>query len=552
MVRADSANNCPSMPQMIAKPLVLIMIQALNDEPAHYIVNGRKTAKAKSLTTAQGFHKYGVDGFPVPVVLECWLEHQRQKYGQWCDSEEDCKEVQVSNLIETSACQRSFVQGPPMCRRCVARQTNCSCRFRHIRVVTKLDIVEDKKPKRTRYIIAPMFASQVDGASTSLIVKPAPVSSVTGDLAGSSSGGDAATSAEWSEFYSLYMMAPTLLKALDGIDPITVEDSSVMPLTRLNYGVLPEYGCSATPCVYRDISLGFREMCDVCATSIMSVCFTCCMCATEMCTGCFSEWDDKGADPRVSLSKATSKGAGHKTDDGSNGVRRHSYCKQMYGTGKLRLCLQSQYKKRQFIRVSQFSAADIRQVLKKAHSVVDLGDIYPEFNRIGCTGVISDTKAQEFSAKIARIEQRTREMYPHEAWELPVMYMQADELSTAEFSCLWRRGVVVVRGLLTALNSAIWQPEWWIETLGDEVVSILDCADGAKPVGGEWPLRSFYRLFDGLDKYATLFEEAEQQSQSQSLSEDDEPKTINEEWAKHKACIKGGILKLKDWPPTED
>ncbi|KAJ2064044.1 hypothetical protein GGI17_001236 [Coemansia sp. S146] len=207
-----------------------------------------------------------------------------------------------------------------------------------------------------------------------------------------------------------------------------------------------------------------------------------------MCAGCFSEWDDENSDPRVSQGKCPNRGTSLKADDGSNGARRYGYCKQFKGIGKLRLCLQSQHRKRQFVRLSQFSAADIRQVLEKVRNVIDLGDIYLKSNPISCAGVISDTTAQEFAAKFARIEQRTRETYPHETWELPVMYVQAGELSTAEFSCLWQRGVVVVvRGLLSALNSEIWQPEWWIENLGDEVVDIPDCADGAKPVGRRSP-----------------------------------------------------------------
>ncbi|KAJ2884764.1 hypothetical protein H4R27_001876 [Coemansia aciculifera] len=437
---------------------------------------------------------------------------------------------------------------------CVTRETNCGCRFHSIRVITKLDIVVDNESKLARYIVAPMFASQVDSARTPLIVKPAPDFRVIGDLAGGSRGGDAATSAEWSELYSLHMTAPTLLHALDIISPITVENDGVTPLTSLKYGVLPEYECSAVPCVYRAISPGFRQSCDMCTTSIMSVCFTCCMCATEMCAGCFSEWDDENPDPRVSQGKGPNRGTSLKADDGSNGARRYGYCKQFKGTGKLRLCLQSQHKRRQFVRLSQFSAANIRQVLEKVRNVIDLGDIYLKSNPISCAGVISDRSAQKFAAKVAQIEQRTREMYPHEDWELPVMYVQVDELSTAELSCLWQRGVVVVmRGLLSALNSEIWQPEWWIRNFGDEIVGILDCADGAKPVGGAWPLWNFYRLFDGSDKYAALLEETEQQVQvqSQSLSEDDEPETIDREWKKHRACVKGGILKLKDWPPTD-
>ncbi|KAJ2817305.1 hypothetical protein GGI24_005441, partial [Coemansia furcata] len=50
--------------------------------------------------------------------------------------------------------------------------------------------------------------------------------------------------------------------------------------------------------------------------------------------------------------------------------------------------------------------------------------------------------------------------------------------------------------------------------------------------------------------YASLFDDAEQLSQSSSQSGNDEP--VDERWAEHKACVEGGILKLKDWPPTDD
>ncbi|KAJ2582035.1 nuclear pore complex subunit, partial [Coemansia sp. RSA 1836] len=243
----------------------------------------------------------------------------------------------------------------------------------------------------------------------------------------------------------------------------------------------------------------------------------------------------------------------------------YNHCKKFNGTSELSLSLQAQHRKRQFIRVSQFTAADIRQVVEKARGVVDLGSIYPELSQISSAGMISDTAAQAFTAKVARIEQRTRDMYPHAAWELPVIYVAADELSTAEFSCLWRQGiVVVVRGLLSALNGAIWQPEWWIKHFGDEKVSILDCARKAEPVGGgEWPLRNFYRLFDGSDKYAALFDTPDDDSSSEHQlhsekegdNNDDRGRAADRaarEWREHKACVARGILKLKDWPPTDD
>ncbi|KAJ2731140.1 hypothetical protein IW152_004764 [Coemansia sp. BCRC 34962] len=526
--RLDSPRNCPSIAELAAVPFLPIIFRARSDEPAHYVVDCRRVPGAKLLGQAQSFQEYGVDGYPVPVVPDRWLRHQLRKYRRWLGSEE----VQVVNLVDDRTCQRSFVFGPPMCCGCVSRQTDCPCRFRGIRVVAELTVATSSNPKLHRYIVAPMFESQVDSALMSLVVKPAPISLFEDSAVGRSGG--AFTPEEWQEFYPLLMTAPALLQALDALSAITMEHSSATPDDSLEYGVLPGYGCSAMPCVYRTITPGSRQSCDVCGTSILSVCFTCCLCATEMCVGCFVEWDDTSANQRVSLGKGTYPSAHLDPDDASSWAKRYKYCKKFNGTGKLSLRLQSQHVRRQFFRTSQFTAADIRQVLGKVQGVIDLGAIYPDFSRVSCAGVISDTVAQAFERKIAFIEERTRRTYPHTAWEMPAVYVEAGELSTAEFSVLWRRGVViVVRGLLAVLNSEIWQPEWWIREFGDEMVSILDCANGAEPVGGDWPLRSFYRLFDGTDKYKAMFK-----------------KDAN--WAEHRACVRRGILKLKDWPPTED
>ncbi|KAJ1958633.1 hypothetical protein EC988_000184, partial [Linderina pennispora] len=100
------------------------------------------------------------------------------------------------------------------------------------------------------------------------------------------------------------------------------------------------------------------------------------------------------------------------------------------------------------------------------------------------------------------------------------------------FSLVWRRGiVVVVRGLLDTLKGEIWKPEWWIKNFGDELVQVLDCKRKGDLVG-EWPLKDFYRAFDGDDEYSSLFEESDG-------------------WEKRLKRIKRSILKLKDWPPTE-
>ncbi|KAJ2418087.1 hypothetical protein GGF41_005191, partial [Coemansia sp. RSA 2531] len=197
VVQAESLGSWPSMAELAAAPFLPIMVRASKDEPAHYIVNSRAASGAAMANQAQGFPEYGVDGFPVPVVPERWLGRLGAKFTRWREGVSDCEEVRVSNSAEASTCQSSSVQGPAMCRGCVTRQTDCPCRFRSIRVNTRLDVTMRDSSKFTRYIAAPMFASQVDSASMALVVKPAPVSLVMGELSGED--GSATTPAGWSE-----------------------------------------------------------------------------------------------------------------------------------------------------------------------------------------------------------------------------------------------------------------------------------------------------------------------------------------------------------------
>ncbi|KAJ2742707.1 nuclear pore complex subunit, partial [Coemansia sp. BCRC 34301] len=553
VVRAAPPHNCPTAEELFATPLVPIVFKAHSQEPAHYILDCRVNGGVRTATQAQGFHEYGVDGFPVPVVPGRWLEFQGAKYRRWCRGEASfsCKEVVVANEVEEKTCLASSVQGTPMCRGCIQRQTDCPCRFKGIRINTRLDILSTSEgggAKRRRFIVAPMFASQVDGSVPMLSVRAPTVTVAVGELAG------VGVPLGWPEFYALFLTAPTLLQTLKVIAEVTTEHNFELPAGSLEYGVVPGYGCSATPCIYREISPNSRQLCDICATSVMSVCFFCSMCAAEVCVGCFADWDDTGDEPRVVVvgqagvvARQQHSGSSPSEAD-TTVVKRSAHCKRFMGTGEFSLRMSSEHRKRQFVRVSQFSAADIRQVLSKAQGVVDLGAVHPDLGAISCAGVISDAASIAFDAKVARIEQRTRGMYPHAPWEQPVLYVMPNELTTAEFSVLWRRGkAVVVRGLLDRLNSEIWTPEWWIKHFGDEMVSILDCRQKAEAVGGgDWPLSHFYRLFDGRDKYAEHF------SVPGNVEEGDDVDTPEEVWRRHRRCVQKGILKLKDWPPTDD
>ncbi|KAJ2748448.1 hypothetical protein H4S06_004950, partial [Coemansia sp. BCRC 34490] len=194
-----------------------------------------------------------------------------------------------------------------------------------------------------------------------------------------------------------------------------------------------------------------------------------------------------------------------------------------------------------------------------------------------------------FDARIASIQQRAGDL---EEWELAPVYVDADELSLSDFSRLWRRGVViVVRGLLPAMESELWRPEWWIRHAGFQDVSVWDCAKGTA-LPDTWPLRDFFRLFDGDDTYAHLFasdsgdgEESGSGNSGNSNGKDDGtsggepvPESVPEPapepafepspgadaavspkeraasalWKKRARLVRNRILKLKDWPPSDD
>ncbi|KAJ2475055.1 Lysine-specific demethylase 3B, partial [Coemansia sp. RSA 2320] len=352
----------------------------------------------------------------------------------------------------------------------------------------------------------------------------------------------------WSKLYSLFMTAPTLLATLlEQRDIIATSDvvSAAATAGRMDYGELPGYECSANPCVFRNISAGSRHVCDMCATTVLSAYFVCDVCGVEMCPLCFREWTEGEFEHRT----IAFKGISYKQNSANPLAKHYDYCKMIVGISGFRLRLGLSHKKRQFIRVSHFTATDISAMLDKTRAIVDLRAFYPQLGRLTCNGAIGDAEAVAFAAKIDAIERRTRDTYPHAAWELPVLYVADDELTTAEFSLLWRQGrAIVVRGLLNKLNSAIWKPRWWIEHFGKEPVTILDCAQrGAPAGGGDWPLANFYWLFDGPDKFAETVHTGGSGSAENIAEQRDE-----KQWARHRACVERGILKLKDWPPTDD
>ncbi|KAJ2364974.1 hypothetical protein H4S01_003495 [Coemansia sp. RSA 2610] len=519
IIRINSTSNRPDVAQLARiRDYVPLVLPGTDEEPSHAIVEPRVVKQInKKRHQAQGLHEYAIDGFPVPVNPERWLALQKQKYETWLLQAAGCTKVLFENYMQTSVCLTSEPYGMAMCHNCIHRQTDSYCQFRNVHMATKLCATLANGEEFTRYMLVPMFASEPKAREHRLTVAPTVIPERLNEEFGDT--------ADWPMFYILLMTARTLLPTLDMISHVLGvpdEDPAYVGKTAA-YDVHPQLGCSSAPCVYRTLTVGTRQFCDACQTSILSTYFSCSMCGQELCPRCFSEWDDSGTEVRV---------VGYSSMSAYNKRTRLSSCKRIAraGTVKVAAC----HKRQQFIRVSQFVREDIERVREKAERVLAQEHISPT---IDCGGVLSADELGGFHAKIQRICERTRHTYTHEAWELPVVYVEAGELSTAEFSRLWRRGIVVViRGLLQALDSTLWKPDWWIRNFGYEMVNVLDCNRNAAPVG-EWPLRDFYRLFDGEDSNAHMF---------------DEDMETASNWAEHKERVADSILKLKDWPPAED
>ncbi|KAJ2159124.1 hypothetical protein GGF46_003246 [Coemansia sp. RSA 552] len=528
----QSTTNRPDVSQLgRGRDFVPLVFSRSDSEPPHYIVEPRIIRRyGKKRLQNQGLHEYLVEGFPAPVHPELWLKQQRAKYVDWLQNAAGCESVSLENEVVQSRCMTMVPLAAGMCGGCTRRRSDCYCAFKDVRLITHLRAVLGNGEEIDRYLIAPMFCNEkVKRGHVSIVVRPAQIPEwcLSSDVSTMPPAMGEMPPGEWALFYNQFLTAQTLMHSLDMIQNVLVDDEEPV-LNGVEYGVHPRLGCSAVPCVYRALAPGSRQSCDFCSTSILSAYFTCSQCMTELCPRCFYDMDDSSAntDTRVY----------HKTKAGTAKIDLSLRCRHMRVRDNVQVRVGMVHRRRQFLRMSQFTMEDVAQVRAKVQKFVALDRWSP---RVDCMGPVDDCTLNWLHTKMARLARRARDLHVHEAWELPVMYVDADELTTREFSQLWRRGqVVVVRGLLEKLDSEIWKPDWWIRKQGYELVSVLDCAKHAAPVaGGEWPLRDFYRLFDGQDHYADMFD-ADMEAAS--------------DWPSHRASVEQGILKLKDWPPTDD
>ncbi|KAJ1943512.1 hypothetical protein FBU59_002888, partial [Linderina macrospora] len=495
-IRVSSTDNRPSVDDLLRIDFKPLVFSATADEPAHFIIGNRTNDRTiKRLHQTQGLHEYDLEEFLTPIEPEAFLTLQRAKYVPWLMQQSNCRKVDISLVTQTINCLSSNGAGMPQCKSCLFRQTECFCRFNGIRKHIRLFIELDDGSTRERYLYSPILQPQTDPSIPTLnhTSPEAPTTAIE--------PGTLRVRALTAEAFKIQLEAM----------------HSIVDTAHDGYGVHPVLSCSAAPVIYRDHHLGTRQICDICRTTITAVYLTCSACAVELCYKCFAEWDDSEVTHRVSL--------GHKAPGGPYTAETYpkhiSVCKRIARRVDMYPALHSFHRRSQFVRVSQYTPLDVDFLSDQVQAAIQNGS----------TDTPIDTNVLE--TKIKRIQDRTHEMLGLAEWELAPLYVDKDELSADEFSYVWKRGiVVVVRGLLDKLKREIWKPEWWIKNFGDELVQILDCKQMGVPVG-EWPLKDFYRAFDGDgDEYRSHFEESDT-------------------WKERSALIKSHILKLKDWPPTE-
>ncbi|KAJ1944723.1 Lysine-specific demethylase 3B, partial [Kickxella alabastrina] len=565
-IRISSNNNMPTIDQMTRDDFLPLVFNRTADEPAHFIISASNTSTSDSIRRyGQGLHEYAVSEFPALVDPDLWAAQQQKKYDDlFRSSGSEGLSVKVTTSAPNMTCLiLSKIGGIILCRNCLNRKADCPCMFRNTRLVTSIIVSAPGTADIPFFSMTPMFLSQKNPSDPEFDVPRAvfPSLPILEQI----------DQAHWRTIYCRILTAPTLL--LD-LQTMRLTASRNTAHNGVEYAVDTELGCSSAPCVYRKEELGMRQLCDICETTILGVYMSCSMCGQEVCTACFAAWDDSDVCQRL-----VQKEFGPKVLTNSSKYKIRA-CKRINSPIRVK----AHHKKSQFVRMSQLAEADVKRIGRSAQAAIDIkNDKLGGPDLFDCDGPVSAAEMAEFDEKIHRLRERARAEWAYHEWEMPPVYVKEGELSTREFSRLLRRGMpVVVRELLDKLNADIWTPQHWITSFGSERVSILDCKNDAEPVeGGDWPLRDFYRLFDGNnDVYAAhfaAFDEAEEAAAALAAVRDKDKAKVEIElepvseangkarattkskpdlprstWAEHKTSLENGILKLKDWPPTQD
>ncbi|KAJ2634693.1 hypothetical protein GGF40_004048 [Coemansia sp. RSA 1286] len=490
----------PSIGQIEQTPFVPLIFRAKAMLPTFWMVGanakeGSSKANSKLDMTS--------DSFLLPIQANRWVAAQRMFWRDWCADNDGVESVEVSLHLQESGCQNTDYR-QLMCRNCVTRQADQPCLNKDVRTLLQV-IYQDQPEDFIRYIYAPTFTS----------VEPIELRlrSVDSRSLGVDSDG-------WMSFYCALRAAPLLLEQIQGLLQLAVDEPEI---DGVEYQALPSVGCSSQPCIVRPPAPFNRQLCDACRGEVFGLYYACCCCLREICQTCFSQWDDSGVDHRFV-----------KTPQEAADVPAINQCLtslKQYRSKTLHL-------RRQHMRFIHWPVDDLKRVADHAQSIIRDAQSVGAVDAGGMR-LIGDENTQ-FWRRIETMRESGSRAHAYKPWEMAPLYVNAGDLSLSDFSRLWDSGVVVVvRGLLAKLQADIWTPRYWISSLGDEEVTILNCKNKSEPVGNsKWLLKDFFRLFDGYDDvHQELFENTTATERA---------------WNVRRSQVQNGILKIKDWPPTED
>ncbi|KAJ1642817.1 hypothetical protein LPJ64_005363 [Coemansia asiatica] len=497
----NEINGQPSLEQIQRKSFVPLVFRETHKLPSFWLISPASKEMSSMSSTKLDLT---TDTFPQPVQFDSWMDKQRELWDAWKTGHLEIKGIQMNRLVQNCLCvSRNFRQ--IMCRNCVTRQADQPCLYRDIRVVIEI-VFTIERDSVTRYIYAPAFAS-----AEPLPLKLRDVNALScerGDL-------DA-----WMAFYCAQHAAPLLIKRLERLLELAEDKPEISD--GVEYQAHLKVGCSSQPCIVRPPAPFNRQLCDVCRGEVFGLYYVCCYCMREICQVCFDEWDDSDIDCRFVAE--------------ANESALVPAVAQCCSTRRI-LRAKTRHMRKQQMRFLHWPAEDLQRVANHVRAIMADASALGMVDASG-QRVLEDEDTL-FWRRIEDLRHSRTRSYAYEPWDLAPLYVDAGELTLGEFSRLWARGVVVVvRGLLDKLQGDKWTPYYWITQLGSEQVTILDCARSAEPVGdGLWQLREFFRLFDGPDDvHRGLFED---------------PLADEAAWRKRSACVERGILKIKDWPPTE-
>ncbi|KAJ2343884.1 hypothetical protein GGF43_005592, partial [Coemansia sp. RSA 2618] len=373
-------------------------------EPSHVLVPPRDKH-----SMIQAKFEYTVNDFSTPEDPALWQHFQQKKYARWAKVHPMCLRATVRLIPQQTVCARTNLINQPQCRACIGRIAGKRCRFADIRYATKLTIELTDGTTATRYLICPVFRSQIDKApeirqSVTPIILPEDCVVDNDD--------------SWVEFHVLCQTVSSI-KSLLRRELAVVRDVQVSALRGMNSGAIlfhsaeslpqavqdetgnelhPLYGCAPSPCILRKVPFGAHQKCDICSAPIFSTYFSCCLCMQEICVECFSEWDDGCI---VERCFSFEKGAKNQTDSKS-GI---AYCKRYTCTedGKA-ITYSTQHKKRQFVRVSHFSDGELEMMLRKVNCIVQYCDLLDETQPAGYSSISLCANALQRGGQKTRVD----------------------------------------------------------------------------------------------------------------------------------------------------